>query len=181
MINLKVCRHFITLSTLLICSNCTAVHTPQPAAPATHAPSLSDPPLYLTAREAYDQALPLIEAWQPQARLFHVAVRWPSPGGRSPNWQLYFVDSQQALRVVQNGQRLQVLQPPSASLAPLPECWLDSDEITRRLQDLSQSTQAVYSMALHSEGYWELIQAEQHWKLSACSGLLASKPEPDLP
>ncbi|MBF2054154.1 MAG: hypothetical protein IGS03_11945 [Candidatus Sericytochromatia bacterium] len=163
----------------MLCS-CTATQTPQPAAPAARTPGLSAPPLYLTAREAYDQALPLIEAWEPQARLVHVAVRWPSPGGRSPDWLLYFASDQQGLRVVKNGQRLQVQTPPSASLNPLPECWLDSDEIIRRLQDLSQSTQAVYSMALHSEGHWELIQTEQHWQLAACSGLLASKPEPDL-
>jgi hypothetical protein len=108
-------------------------------------------------------------------------VRWPSPGGRSPDWQLYFVDSQGQLRVVQNGQRLNVLTPPADPGTTLADCWLDSDEVLLRLQDLSQSRQAIYSMALHGDGHWELFQGEQRWTLSACSGLLASKPDSDLP
>lgn len=177
MINLKF---FCGLLTLLLCS-CTVPASQPPAATPTAVSPASPRPLYLTAREAYDQALPLIASWQPGARLFHVAVRWPSPGGRSPDWQLYFVDSQGHLRVVQNGQRLNVLTLPANPETRLTDCWLDSDEVLQRLQDLSQSAQAIYSMALNSDGYWELIQGEQRWTLSACSGLLASKPDSDLP
>lgn len=173
-------KFFCGLIILLMLCSCTVPGSPQPAAPAAERPE-SNRPLYLTAREAYDQALPLIASWQPEARLFHVAVRWPSPGGRSPDWQLYFVDSQGQLRVVQNGQRLNVRTPPADPETRLTDCWLDSDEVLLRLQDLSQSAQAIYSMALHSKGHWELRQGEQRWTLLACSGLLASKPEPDLP
>lgn len=132
---------------------------------------------YLSAREAYAQALPLIEVWHPEARLFHLTVEWPSPGGRSPNWQLYFVApdtgaGSQQLRVIQHGQRLSVAEVPPGQSQVMPTCWRDSDEILQRMQDLASRHQAVYRMRLFSNGIWEIIQGDSQWELSACSGLL---------